>query len=48
MSAPIVAIGGGGFLMDDTRGLQERYLLTLLRKRSGSLSVLYVGTAGGN
>ena len=48
MSAPIVAIGGGGFLMDDTRGLQERYLLTLLRKRPGSPNVLYLGTANGD
>ena len=48
MSAPIVAIGGGGFLMDDTRGLQERYLLTLLRKRPGSPSVLYLGPANGD
>jgi dipeptidase E len=28
----IVAIGGGGFLMDDTSGLQERYLLSLCRR----------------
>ena len=48
MSAPIVAIGGGGFLINDTRGLQERYLLTLLRKRPGSPNVPYLGTANGN
>ncbi|MBU6437852.1 MAG: peptidase E, partial [Betaproteobacteria bacterium] len=43
----IVAIGGGGFLMDDTRGLQERYLLQLCRERV-SPRVLFVGTAGGD
>ena len=48
MSAPIVAIGGGGFLMEDTRGLQERYVLSLLRKHSGRPRVLYLGTASGD
>lgn len=43
----IVAIGGGGFLMDDMRGLQERYLLQLCRERA-SPRVLFVGTAGGD
>lgn len=48
MSARIVAIGGGGFLMDDTRGLQERYLLSLLAPRAARPRVLYLGTAGGD
>ena len=48
MSAPIVAIGGGGFLMEDVRGLQERYTVSLLRKRSGPPRVLYLGTANGD
>jgi dipeptidase E len=48
MTAPIVAIGGGGFLMEDTRGLQERYILSLLRKHTGAPRVLYLGTASGD
>lgn len=48
MSSSVVAIGGGGFLMDDTRGLQERYLLSLLRPRGPRPRVLYLGTAGGD
>ena len=48
MNGPIVAIGGGGFLMEDTRGHQERYIVTLLRKRSGPPRVLYLGTAAGD
>ncbi len=48
MNAPIVAIGGGGFLMEDTRGLQERYIMSLLRQRSGPPRVLYLGTANGD
>ncbi len=44
----IVAIGGGGFLMDDTRLLQERYLLSLLPSGRGSPRVLYLGTAAGD
>ena len=47
MSGPIVGIGGGGFLMDDTRLLQERYVLSLLRKRERP-RVLYLGTAAGD
>lgn len=48
MTAPIVAVGGGGFLMEDTRGLQERYILTLLRQRAGAPRVLFLGTASGD
>jgi dipeptidase E len=48
MSGSIVAIGGGGFLMEDFRGLQERYLLSLLKPASGRPKVLYLGTAGGD
>lgn len=48
MMAPIVAIGGGGFLMEDARGLQERYILSLLRQRQGPPRVLYLGTANGD
>ena len=42
----VVAIGGGGFLMDDTSLRQERWLLSL----SGSPrpAVLFLGTAGGD
>lgn len=47
MKGAIVGIGGGGFLMDDTRLLQERYLLTLLRQRERP-RVLYLGTAAGD
>jgi dipeptidase E len=43
----IVAIGGGGFLMDDLSGLQERFLLSLCRTREAP-RVLYLGTAGGD
>jgi dipeptidase E len=48
VSGPIVAIGGGGFLMEDVRGLQERYLLSLLRSRPGRPRVLFLGTASGD
>jgi dipeptidase E len=48
MSGAIVAIGGGGFLMEDFRGLQERYLLSLLNPASARPRVLYLGTAGGD
>lgn len=49
MSRRIVAIGGGGFLMDDTRGLQERYLLRQCRATPGRRPrVLYLGTAAGD
>jgi len=43
----IVAIGGGGFLMDDTSGVQERFLLSLCRVREAP-RVLYLGTANGD
>ncbi len=46
-AAPIIAIGGGGFLMDDGRLLQERYLLSFVQGRARP-RVLYVGTAGGD
>ena len=42
----IVAIGGGGFLMDDASLVQERYLVSLCRRPQPS--VLYLGTAGGD
>ncbi len=42
----ILAIGGGGFLMDDAGGLQERYLLSLAR--APQPKVLYLGTASGD
>lgn len=42
----ILAIGGGGFLMDDPQGLQERYLVSLCR--SVTPKVLYLGTASGD
>ncbi|MCG2591595.1 peptidase E [Ramlibacter sp. XY19] len=48
MSGAVVAIGGGGFLMEDTRGLQERYLLSLLPQRGRAPRVLYLGTASGD
>lgn len=48
MSGSIVAVGGGGFLMEDTRGLQERYLLSLARQRVAAPHVLYLGTANGD
>lgn len=52
MSGSIIAIGGGGFLMEDFRGLQERYLLSLLKPRlepnDRRPRVLYLGTAGGD
>ena len=48
----VACIGGGGFLMDDTRGHQERYLLTLVRARARERPrgprVLYIGTAMGD
>jgi dipeptidase E len=48
-SAPrqIVAVGGGGFLMDDTSGTQERFLLSLARTQSAP-RVLYLPTANGD
>jgi peptidase E len=42
----IVAIGGGGFLMEDTRGLQENYLKSLCAVPHPK--VLYLGTAAGD
>jgi dipeptidase E len=48
MKGSIVAIGGGGFLMDDVRGLQERYLLSLLAPRAERPRVLFLGTASGD
>nr|WP_255553563.1 peptidase E [Caenimonas aquaedulcis] len=44
----MVAIGGGGFLMEDLSGLQERYLLTLLRRRATRPRALFLGTASGD
>jgi peptidase E len=46
-AAPLIAIGGGGFLMDDARLLQERYLLSFVQGRARP-RVLYLGTAGGD
>jgi dipeptidase E len=43
----VVAVGGGGFLMDDTRGLQERFILSLARTQVAP-RVLYLGTANGD
>ena len=51
MSSPgaIACIGGGGFLTDDLRGLQERHLLTLARAPKGPRPrVLYIGLAHGD
>ena len=42
----IVAIGGGGFLMDDASLVQERYLVSQCRRAQPS--VLYLGTAAGD
>jgi peptidase E len=42
----IVAIGGGGFLMDDTRLLQESYIKSLCR--TATPRALFLGTAGGD
>ena len=42
----IVAIGGGGFLMDDASLVQERYLVSQCRRPQPS--VLFLGTAGGD
>ena len=48
MTGAVVAIGGGGFLMEDVSGRQERYLLTMLRPHKGRPRVLYLGTASGD
>jgi peptidase E len=42
----IAAIGGGGFLMDDASGRQERWLLSLCR--APRPRVLWLGTASGD
>ena len=42
----IVAIGGGGFLMEDVRGHQESYLKSLCANPQPK--VLYLGTASGD
>jgi dipeptidase E len=46
VSRRIAAIGGGGFLMDDLSGRQERWLLSLVRRASPR--VLWLGTANGD
>ena len=51
MSRPgaIACIGGGGFLVDDARGVQERFLLTLLpAPRRERPRVLFLGLAHGD
>jgi dipeptidase E len=51
MSGPgaIACIGGGGFLVDDPCGVQERHLLTLVRPVAGRRPrVLYLGLAHGD
>ena len=51
MSGPgaIACIGGGGFLVDDVRGVQERHLLTLVRPPQGPRPrVLFLGLAHGD
>jgi dipeptidase E len=51
MSSPgaIACIGGGGFLVDDMRGVQERHLLTLVRPPRGTRPrVLFLGLAHGD
>ena len=45
----IACIGGGGFLTEDFRGLQERHLLTLIRVPKGPRArVLFLGLAHGD
>jgi dipeptidase E len=52
MTAPgaVACIGGGGFLTDDTRGVQERFLLSLIpeRPRGERPRVLFLGLAHGD
>lgn len=49
MSGPVACIGGGGFLLDDTRFIQERWILSLVREeRRARPRVLFLGTAGGD
>ena len=44
----IACIGGGGFAAGNTSGIQERHLLTLLRKTGARPRVLFIGTAHGD
>jgi len=46
----IACIGGGGFLVDDVRGVQERFLLTLIaaQRRRERPRVLFLGLAHGD
>ena len=46
----IACIGGGGFLTDDLRGVQERFLLTLIpaERRRERPRVLFLGLAHGD
>lgn len=49
MTATIACVGGGGFLMDDTSLVQERWILSLLpAPRRARPRVLFLGTAGGD
>lgn len=49
MSGSIACIGGGGFLMDDARLVQERWILSLVPEvRRARPRVLFLGTAGGD
>lgn len=49
MTATIACIGGGGFLMDDLRLVQERWILSLVpEERRARPRVLFLGTAGGD
>ncbi len=45
----IITVGGGGFLLFDTRWLQERYILSQVRATPGRTPrVLFLGTASGD
>lgn len=44
----IVAIGGGGFSVEDYRLRQERHLLSLVRQRNEPPKVVFIGTASGD
>ena len=50
MSTPgAIACIGGGVLVDDTRGIQERHLLTLIREPKGARArVVFLGLAHGD
>jgi peptidase E len=49
LSGSIACIGGGGFLMDDSRLVQERWILSLVpEERRARPRVLFLGTAGGD